>query len=86
MQRLFIAFIISLIIASASAQDGRFFYDADGNPVGVSSYGDPYSMDNFNDFRSPKTGRIVAPKWKTHKLDSSTDAFGEMSGSLLVGE
>ena len=86
MQRLFITCIISMIITSASAQDGRFFYDADGNPIGVSSYGDPYSLDNFDDFRSPKTGRIVAPRRQTRNLDASTDPFGEMSGHLLGDE
>ena len=86
MKRLFLAFIVSIIITSASAQDGRFFYDADGYPVGVSSYGDPYSLDNFDDFRSPSTGRIISPKRQSSKQDSSTDAFGEMSGSLLGDE
>ena len=74
---------LTICVFPACAQSGRFFYDADGNPLGVSTTGDRYSMDNFDESRDDDTGAVVAPKRRERILPPSTDPFAEMAGSLL---
>ena len=80
------AFLLLLVISPASAQDGRFYYDADGNPLGSSTQGNFHSFDDFDENRAGSTGAIIAPERGRRNLDKSTDPLGEMAGSLLGDE